>query len=68
MVGAKLVFPGPWLDGKSLYDLFESEGVTVSAGVPTVWQGLLAHVEANDLTLHARCAARSSAARPARRR
>ena len=49
MVGAKLVFPGPWLDGKSLHELFESEGVTVSAGVPTVWQGLLAHVEANDL-------------------
>ena len=41
MVGAKLVFPGPWLDGKSLHDLFEAEGVTVSAGVPTVWQGLL---------------------------
>ena len=49
MVGAKLVFPGPWLDGKSLYDLFESEGVTMSAGVPTVWQGLLTHVEANSL-------------------
>ena len=49
MVGAKLVFPGPWLDGKSLYDLFESEGVTMSAGVPTVWQGLLTHVEANGL-------------------
>ncbi|HJS35075.1 MAG TPA: AMP-binding protein, partial [Pseudoxanthomonas sp.] len=38
MVGAKLVFPGPWLDGKSLHDLIEAEGVTVSAGVPTVWQ------------------------------
>jgi fatty-acyl-CoA synthase len=50
MVGAKLVFPGPHLDGKSLHELFESEGVTVSAGVPTVWQGLLAHVEAHDLT------------------
>jgi 3-(methylthio)propionyl---CoA ligase len=49
MVGAKLVFPGPHLDGKSLHELFESEGVTVSAGVPTVWQGLLTHVEANDL-------------------
>ena len=49
MVGAKMVFPGPWLDGKSLYDLFESEGVTMAAGVPTVWQGLLAHVEANGL-------------------
>jgi 3-(methylthio)propionyl---CoA ligase len=47
MVGAKLVFPGPWLDGKSLHELFESEGVTVSAGVPTVWQGLLAYVEGN---------------------
>ncbi|MCC6248545.1 MAG: AMP-binding protein, partial [Rubrivivax sp.] len=49
MVGAKLVYPGAGLDGKSLYELFESEGVTLSAGVPTVWQGLLAHVEANDL-------------------
>lgn len=49
MVGAKLVFPGPFLDGRSLHDLFEAEGVTLSAGVPTVWQGLLAHVEANNL-------------------
>ncbi|HEY1091469.1 MAG TPA: 3-(methylthio)propionyl-CoA ligase [Burkholderiaceae bacterium] len=49
LVGAKLVFPGPGLDGKSLHELFESEGVTVSAGVPTVWQGLLAHLEANNL-------------------
>ena len=49
MVGAKLVFPGPGLDGKSLYELFESEKVTLSAGVPTVWQGLLAYVEANKL-------------------
>ena len=39
MNGAKLVFPGPGLDGKSLYELFESEKVTCSAGVPTVWQG-----------------------------
>src|SRR6187402_3057641 len=49
MVGAKLVFPGPGLDGKSLYELFETEGVTLSAGVPTVWQGLLTHVDSNDL-------------------
>jgi len=49
MVGAKLVFPGPYLDGKSLHDLFEREGVTLSAGVPAVWQGLLAHVEAEGL-------------------
>ncbi|MBA4176353.1 MAG: long-chain fatty acid--CoA ligase [Leptothrix sp. (in: Bacteria)] len=49
MTGAKLVLPGAGLDGKSLYELFESEGVTVSAGVPTVWQGLLAYVDANKL-------------------
>jgi fatty-acyl-CoA synthase len=49
MVGAKLVFPGPGLDGKSLYELFEAEQVTVSAGVPTVWQALLAHVDAQQL-------------------
>jgi 3-(methylthio)propionyl---CoA ligase len=44
MVGAKLVFPGPALDGKSLYELIEAEQVTLSAGVPTVWQGLLTHL------------------------
>ena len=49
MTGAKLVFPGPGLDGKSLYELFEAEQVTVSAGVPTVWQALLAYVDANGL-------------------
>jgi 3-(methylthio)propionyl---CoA ligase len=49
MVGARLVFPGPNLDGKSLYELFEAEGVTCAAGVPTVWQGLLAHTETNGL-------------------
>jgi acyl-CoA synthetase (AMP-forming)/AMP-acid ligase II len=41
LVGAKLVFPGAALDGKSLYELFEAEHVTFSAGVPTVWLGLL---------------------------
>jgi len=51
MVGARLVLPGPRLDGRSLYELFEAEAVTVSAGVPTVWQGLLAHLEANRLEL-----------------
>jgi 3-(methylthio)propionyl---CoA ligase len=49
LAGAKLVFPGPALDGKSLHELFEAEGVTFSAGVPTVWQGLLAHVEEHGL-------------------
>lgn len=45
MVGAKLVFPGPALDGKSVYELIESEGVTFAAGVPTVWQMLLGHMK-----------------------
>ena len=49
MVGAKIVFPGAQLDGKSIYDLFEQEKVTFSAGVPTVWQMLLSHMEANAL-------------------
>lgn len=49
--GAKLVLPGPWLDGKSLHELFEAEGVTFSAGVPTVWLGLLTHLRDNKLKL-----------------
>ena len=44
MMGAKLVFPGPALDGKSVYELIEAEGVTFAAGVPTVWQMLLGHM------------------------
>ncbi|MFZ6756350.1 3-(methylthio)propionyl-CoA ligase [Undibacterium sp. Ji50W] len=47
--GSKLVFPGPHLDGKSLYELFEQEKVTFSAGVPTVWLGLLTYVAQNKL-------------------
>ena len=49
LVGAKLVMPGPHLDGKSLYELFESEKVTFSAGVPTVWLGLINYVLQNSL-------------------
>ena len=47
--GAKLVFPGPAMDGASLYALFEGEGVTTSAGVPTVWMGLLNYVKSSNL-------------------
>ncbi|THC46756.1 3-(methylthio)propionyl-CoA ligase [Massilia sp. Mn16-1_5] len=47
--GAKMVFPGAALDGKSLYELFEAEGVTFSAGVPTVWLGLINYALQNDL-------------------
>jgi fatty-acyl-CoA synthase len=50
MVGAKLVFPGPALDGKSVYELIESQKVTFAAGVPTVWQMLLAHIKPNQLS------------------
>ncbi len=44
LVGAKLVFPGAALDGKSLFELFEGEKVTFSGGVPTVWLGLLQYM------------------------
>jgi fatty-acyl-CoA synthase len=47
--GAKLVFPGAALDGASVYDLTEREGVTTSLGVPTIWLGLLAHMEKHSL-------------------
>ncbi|MBU4423863.1 MAG: AMP-binding protein, partial [Gammaproteobacteria bacterium] len=49
LTGCKLVFPGPALDGKSVYELIESEGVTFAAGVPTVWQMLLNHAKAGGL-------------------
>ncbi len=44
LTGCKLVFPGPALDGRSVYELIEAEGVTYAAGVPTVWQMLLGHM------------------------
>ena len=49
MTGTKLVFPGPHLDGKSLHELFEAESVTMSAGVPTVWLGLLNYMKESKL-------------------
>jgi acyl-CoA synthetase (AMP-forming)/AMP-acid ligase II len=51
LVGAKLVFPGCALDGKSLHELFEREKVTFSAGVPTVWAGLIQYMRENKLRL-----------------
>jgi 3-(methylthio)propionyl---CoA ligase len=50
MAGAKLVLPGPNLDGASLYELIEREKVTIALGVPTVWMALLQHMEKNNLT------------------
>src|SRR5207249_6155035 len=41
MVGAKMVFPGPFLDAESLLEVFQLEGVTAAAGVPTIWMGIL---------------------------
>lgn len=49
LTGAKLVLSGHAIDGKSLYELFEQEQVTWSAGVPTVWLGLLTHMQQNRL-------------------
>ena len=51
MTGAKLVMPGAKLDGPSLHPLLEEEGVTMTAAVPTVWLGLLQHLEATNGTL-----------------
>lgn len=49
LTGAKLVFPGPALDGKSIYELIEAERVTYAAGVPTIWQMLLGHMKPGGL-------------------
>ena len=49
LTGCKLVFPGPAMDGKSIYELIEAEQVSYAAGVPTVWQMLLGHMKPNHL-------------------
>jgi acyl-CoA synthetase (AMP-forming)/AMP-acid ligase II len=49
LVGAKLVMPGPGLDGASLFELFETEKVNRSSGVPTVWLGLIDHMKRHGL-------------------
>lgn len=45
LVGAKLVFPGASLDGQSLCALFESENITFTAGVPTIWLEVLQYLQ-----------------------
>jgi fatty-acyl-CoA synthase len=47
-VGAKLVMPGQKMDGASIHELLETEAVTFSAAVPTVWQMLLQHLQATN--------------------
>jgi len=49
LTGAKLVFPGPGMDGKSIYELIEAEKVSYAAGVPTVWQMMLSHMKPDGL-------------------
>ena len=51
MFGAKLVLPGPALDGASLYELIESEKPQLLMGVPTVWLGLLQFLRESNHTL-----------------
>lgn len=51
LAGAKIVMPGPGLDGESLAKLFNQEKVTIAAGVPTIWAGLIQYLEATDTKL-----------------
>eukprot|EP00878_Enallax_costatus_P015485 GHUV01016220.1.p1 GENE.GHUV01016220.1~~GHUV01016220.1.p1 ORF type:complete len:332 (+),score=59.55 GHUV01016220.1:178-1173(+) len=51
MVGARLVLPGPYLDGENIYQLMDTFKVDISAGVPTVWLNLLTHVAEHNLSL-----------------
>ena len=50
-VGAKIVNPGPNMDGESIYQLLTEEKVTFTAAVPTVWLMLMQHLETNKLDL-----------------
>jgi fatty-acyl-CoA synthase len=47
LIGARLMFPGPYLDGESLLENFVQERVTWTAGVPTIWLGILQLLDAN---------------------
>ena len=47
MLGFKQVFPGPTMDGASICQLLQDEKVTITAGVPTIWMGVKAELEAN---------------------
>lgn len=50
-VGAKMVMPGARMDGAAIYELLDSEKVTITAAVPTVWLMLLTHLQENNLKL-----------------
>ncbi len=51
MAGAKLVMPGPRLDGEGLHEMLQTERVTITAGVPTIWLGLLDYLAKTGKTL-----------------
>jgi fatty-acyl-CoA synthase len=51
MVGAKMVLPGAHLDGASVYELLDTEQVTISAAVPTVWNMLLGYLQEGKMNL-----------------
>ncbi len=51
MCGAKMVLPGARMDGEALFELMESEQVTLSAGVPTIWMMLLGYMKENNKKL-----------------
>jgi len=50
MAGASLALPGPAMQPKALAELMESERVTLAAGVPTIWMGVLGELEGRDLS------------------
>jgi len=52
MVGAKMVMPGGKLDGESVYELLDTEKVSCTAAVPTVWLMLLQYLESSGKKLH----------------
>ncbi|MEM7662988.1 MAG: long-chain-fatty-acid--CoA ligase [Pseudomonadota bacterium] len=49
--GANMVMPGAQMDGASIYELLDTEKVTITAAVPTVWLGLLTYLQENQLKL-----------------
>ncbi|CAL8464297.1 g3832 [Coccomyxa elongata] len=66
LVGAKLVLPGPFLDGASLYRLLEQELCTLSSAVPKVWMGLLQHLrDTGQRFSHLKCITTGGSACPA---
>ena len=66
LVGAKLVFPGPHLDPSSLLEDLEQERVTVTAGVPTIWMGILRHARRGARSVRPLSAARDAGGRLSR--